>query len=103
MIEYDCAIISSFRDVPKDLTKCATKYDNLELDNKVRNRNLKALLLKKKYGVTAVDGSYIENFETPAAIEVSEASLFIVNLINDSNFKNIIISLSEKNTVLTVF
>jgi hypothetical protein len=49
------------------------------------------------YGVTKVDGSYIENFETPQAIEVSEQSFFVSNRTNDAGFVNSIKSLGESN------
>ena len=57
--------------------------------NQERNRELKALLLRKGYGVTRVDGSYIENFtdEDPLKrVEVSESSFFVVNLPDSPDF-----------------
>ncbi len=53
MTEHDSAILSAFRDE-------FTKKENYE-----RNRELKARLLERGYGVTKVAGSYIENFQTP--------------------------------------
>ena len=44
-----------------------------------RNRKLKAELLGRGYGVTRILGSYIENFETPKAVEVAEESFFVSN------------------------
>jgi len=64
-------------------------------ENKERNKDLYAVLIEKKYGVTKVDGNYIENFETPEAKEVSEDSLFVVNLRNDENFFKTIIELGK--------
>ena len=41
------------------------------------------------YGVTRVDGSYIENFDDiDNRKEVSEQSFFVVNLRDDPNFNN---------------
>ena len=49
------------------------------------------------YGVTRVDGSYIENFDDmDNRKEVSEESFFVVNLKDDSNFNNNIVKLGQK-------
>jgi hypothetical protein len=85
MMEHDSAILTAFRN----------EYSNDE--NYQRNRKLKAQLLSMDYGVTKVDGSYIENFETPQAIEVSEQSFFVSNRTNDAGFVNSIKSLGESN------
>ena len=84
MVEHDSAILSAFRN----------EYSNE--DNYERSRELKAQLLSLGYGVTKVDGSYIENFETPEAIEVSEQSLFISNRNDTTDFKNEIARLGEE-------
>ena len=83
MTEHDSAIMSAFRN----------EYSNKE--NHERSRELKARLLEQGYGVTKVDGSYIENFETPEAIEVSELSLFVSNRHDDPEFVNNIAGLGE--------
>jgi hypothetical protein len=54
--------------------------------NKMRNRDLKATLLKFGYGVTAVQGTYIENYMKKNAVEVKEDSMFVVNLEDDPKF-----------------
>ena len=48
-----------------------------------------------KYGVTNVDGSYIEDFNTPEAYEVAEDSFFVVNLKDDPDFAKYIVILGE--------
>jgi hypothetical protein len=83
MMEHDSAILTAFRN----------EYSNEQ--NYKRNRELKAQLLSMDYGVTKVDGSYIENFETPQAIEVSEQSFFVSNRTNDAGFVDSIKSLGE--------
>ncbi len=65
------------------------------MENYERNRQLKAVLLNKGYGVTDVDGTYVEDFGTDAAKEVKEDSFFVVNLKNDPNFKDTITGLGE--------
>ena len=84
IMEYDSAIITAFRG----------EYTNKQ--NYERNRKLKAHLLSVGYGVTKVDGSYIENFETPQAIEVSEQSFFVSNRRDDPVFFDSIDSFGQK-------
>ena len=84
IIQHDSAIITAFRG----------EYTNKQ--NYERNRKLKAHLLSVGYGVTKVDGSYIENFETPQAIEVSEQSFFVSNRVDDPAFFDSIESLGEQ-------
>jgi len=100
---HDCAILTAFRNDPKDMSKCAKgsvddndKEGNTKALNKRRNRDLKAILLGFDYGVTAVDGSYIENFEQQDQIEVKEDSLFTVNLNDDPDFVKNVQEMAEK-------
>ncbi len=103
MMEHDTAAISAFRDDPFDGSKCsdaAIKEEPSEQDvlkvNLRRNKELKASLLSMGYGVTKVMGSYIEGFGSEAAREVSEQSFFVVNLEDDTNFKDNITMLGER-------
>jgi hypothetical protein len=96
--KYDIAMITAFR---KKEENCfyANRFDyvkeySLE-ENKQRNLELKAVLLKKGWGITNIKGSYIENFEKPNAIEVSEESFFVVNLNNDTDFKDFMFKLGR--------
>jgi len=90
--EHDTAIITAYRNDPSSPEGCATDIPASEEEspagaNKERNRELKATLLKNGYGVTRVDGSYIENFDNPTTRkEVSEESFFVVNLKDDPAF-----------------
>ena len=74
MQDHESAALSAFRNE-------FTKEENLE-----RNRKLKAELLGRGYGVTRILGSYIENFETPKAVEVAEESFFVSNRKDDPDF-----------------
>jgi hypothetical protein len=65
------------------------------MENYERNRQLKAVLLNKGYGVADIDGTYVEDFGTDAAKEVKEDSFFVVNLKDDPNFKDTITGLGE--------
>lgn len=95
IMEHDCVVITAFRDDTNDDSKCTDKAV-IGGDNMERNRDLKATLLGLGYGVTKVDGSYIEDFETPLAKEVKENSLFCVNLNDDADFVERLASLGEK-------
>lgn len=104
---HDIACISASRSYIKDITDGTAKDDAKRVklnknkpvkitpqENKVRNSQLKARLLTLGYGVTSIDGSYIEGFGQKG-IEVSEQSFLVVNLRDDSNFIDNIIELSE--------
>lgn len=103
--KHDCAIVTSFRDNPYDDSKCGCHDDkspapasyqkaaqitlNVEKKegimkiNKFNNRDLKAKLLSYGYGVTSVEGSYIEDFGSALAkLPKREDSLFVVNIDN---------------------
>jgi len=92
----DIAGISAFR---VKLTNVTTKtLIDIDVDteypkhqNEVRNKNLYAALLKLKYGVTRIAGSYIEDSHN----EVQEESYIVVNLNDEANFKQTIFALSE--------
>ncbi len=83
MDDYDNAIISAFR----------SAYSRAE--NRERNRNLKAILLEQGYGVTRIFGSYIENFQTPQALEVQEESFVVHNRHQDPEFIANVAALGE--------
>ena len=93
--EHDTAVITAFRNDPSSEVGCvdAQPDDGSEekplVANKARNKNLKATLLRMGYGVTRVDGTYVENFDDPdGRKEVSEESFFVVNLNDNPNFTN---------------
>lgn len=104
--EHQCGILSAWRSDVFNRSLCVGKnFTDEELEsfngstsvaNKINNRNLKAFLLKKGYGVTKVGGNYIENFTTPSAREVSEDSFFVVNFNDDLDFFDTIKMLGKK-------
>jgi hypothetical protein len=114
VVATDTAMLTGFRNNPSDMSKCLDSAHPSEVRsadqaageaaskgailsaNKLRNRDLKATLLSLKYGVTKVDGNYIEDFGTADAVEVGEDSLFVVNLEQDPNFVQQIISIGKK-------
>tara|TARA_R100000008_G_C3578099_1_gene166566 strand:- start:1165 stop:1800 length:636 start_codon:yes stop_codon:yes gene_type:complete len=94
---HDAAILTAFRDDPANISMCAGANAEQNPDNKLRNRDLKAALLSLGYGVTAVDGSFIENYsDLENRVEVREDSLFVVNLNDDNAFTTHIDNLGQK-------
>lgn len=67
ILQHDCGTITAFRD-SYSLT-----------DNKRRNVSLLARLHDKGFSVTAIQGGYIENYNTPEAKKVNESSFFVVD------------------------
>ena len=99
---HDTAVITAFRNDPSSDEGCYNAAPPSEQEesplkaNKARNKHLKAVLLKMGYGVTRVDGSYIENFDdVDNRKEVSEESFFVVNLKDDPKFNNNINKLGQ--------
>lgn len=70
MLEHDSGTITTYRN----------QYTHKQ--NQQRNRSLSAKLATKRYDVTIVDGSYIEDFETDKAVEVGEKVFFVVDYKN---------------------
>lgn len=97
---HDCAILTAFRG---SMENCAAPDSGMDprsgsvtkADNLRANKTLKATLLRKGYGVTSVDGAYIENFNSEAAREVKENSFFVANLNDDPEFMETMRRLGE--------
>ena len=103
--EHDCAIFSGFRGDIQDTSACTDKAISPDEGdtNMNRNREIKAILEAYKdddgnhvYGVTKVDGAWIEDYGLPSAKEEKEKSLFAVNLGDDPNFVDMILDLGER-------
>lgn len=103
--QHECAIITAFRGDPTDGSMSSNNVapssyqpdtPSTEAINKLNNRDLKAKLLSYRYGVTAVDGTYVEDFGSEIANEVKEDSLFVVNLSDDPNFIDHIGALGQR-------
>lgn len=78
MEKHDCGTVTAFRSKEGCGGEGAREYTLAE--NKNRNRQLYAILETLGYGVTEVDGAYIENFGTENAVEVTEDVYFVVDL-----------------------
>lgn len=98
IMEHDCAAFSGFRDDLYNSEDCTEKSIIPEEGdtNIARNRQIKAMLLDRSYGITKIDGAWINEFGTPNAKEVKEKSLFCVNLNDDPSFNSVVVELSER-------
>lgn len=84
MNEHDVGFITAYRsEFPKKA-------------NQFRNKALKSFLVKEGFGVTSVDGSYIENFGTEDAVEVKEATYMVVDINDKGNLESVLRSQGEK-------
>ena len=93
-LNHETAFISAHRNDATDFSKCRPDSSTIE-ENYKRNQHLKATLMNYGYGVTDVDGIYVEGFDTEDAVEVNEDSFFVVNLPNDADFYKKLFDLSE--------
>jgi len=76
MSKHDTGMISGYRDE-------RTREENKNMDRKIL-----VYLKSKGYSLTRVKGSYIENFGSDTAKEVSEDSFFVVDINNTGRLKS---------------
>jgi hypothetical protein len=96
---FECATISASRGKLTNLTDNSfvpagyeDERDLTKEENRIRNTELKAKLLKLGYGVTALDGRFAEAGQM---FPGKETSYFVVNRNDDPNFFDNIFYLSE--------
>jgi len=89
--EHDSGTISAFRSA----RKCNKGERFTTADNKKNSKILKAKLMKAGYGVTRVDGTYIENYGSDNAIEVKEESYLVVDLKDTMQLKQDLMKFGE--------
>ena len=94
MANHDCGTITAHR--AKEGCGGPDDKPYSREDNKKRNRQLYAILESLGYGVTEVDGAYIENFGKPTAIEVTEDVYFVVDLKDTGNLEKNLTRLGEQ-------
>jgi hypothetical protein len=90
--EHESGTISAFR-FAED---CGNGNEFSTKENKARSSKLKAKLLKLGYGVTKIDGTYIENYNTPNAKEVKEEPFIVIDIKDSGNLKKDLITLGQK-------
>lgn len=94
MANHDCGTITAHR--AKEGCGGPDDKPYSREDNKKRNRQLYAILESLGYGVTEVDGAYIENFGKPNAIEVTEDVYFVVDLKDKGDLEKNLTRLGEQ-------
>lgn len=86
--KFDVAMMSAWRSAMIDCVdeeKCTgAKPTKAEKDK--NNEDLRRALLQRMYGVTRIQGGFVEGYGGKDAREVCENSFFIVNLNNDVSF-----------------
>lgn len=91
-LKHDAGTITAFRSA----RDCNDGKPFTKTENKNRNAKLKAKLLSLGYGVTAIDGTYIENYKTNDEREVKEDSYMVIDLKDSGNLKRDLIKLGQK-------
>lgn len=122
-MQYDCAIISASRAMPKDTTYCAMgnspgldavfgtraaekkfkpegqkgRQSTYKYDiNRYNNQNLKITLMAYGYIVIEVRGAYVEGLADGVKKAVFENSFFVVNRYDDQDFQKNLVDLGMK-------
>jgi hypothetical protein len=90
--EHDSGTITSFRHA----SECNEGEPYSLSDNRKRNSYLKSQLLMMGYGVTAIDGIYIEAYGTPSARKVKEESFIVIDLKDKGYLKQDLIKLGSQ-------
>jgi len=90
--EHDSGTITAFRSA----LDCNEGKKLSKSENKKRNSLLKAQLLSRGYGVTAIDGVYIENYGTSDEKKVKEESFIVVDLKDKKKLKKDLIELGQQ-------
>lgn len=83
-IEHDTGFITAYRG------------DESKKINKMKNKALAGMLQSMGYGITAVKGSYIENYGTSDAKEVGENTYFVTDIKDKGKLKKDLMKLGEK-------
>ena len=90
--KHDYGITTAYRYAPECGTGEPYTYDQ----NQKRNAHLLAKLRARGYGVTAIKGSYIENYGSANAREVGENSFFVVDIQDSGNLRDDLLKLREE-------
>ena len=90
--KHDYGIITAYRYAPE----CGTGEPYTYYQNQKRNAHLLAKLRARGYGVTAIKGSYIENYGSANAREVGENSFFVVDIQDSGNLRDDLLKLGEE-------
>ena len=92
MQEHDSGTITAFR----DRRDCGNGEKYTKGENKARNKVLLSSLLKRRYSVTKVKGTYIENYGSANETPVGENVFLVVDINDTGNLKNTLKLLGEE-------
>lgn len=91
LLEHDGGIITASRSA----RSCGEGAPYTAEDNRKRNNALANQLSSVGYGVTRARGSYIENYGSEDAVEVSEEVFIVIDLQDRGTLKNDLMKLGE--------
>lgn len=89
---HDFGVITAFRYAPE----CGKGKPYSLRENRQRNASLLSKLRSLSFGVTAIRGSYIENFGSSDEREVQEDSYFVVDVLDRGDLRDRLVSLGEE-------
>ena len=89
---HDYGTISAFRYAPD----CGNGTPYKKKENLQRNASLLSKLRKEGYSVTAIKGSYIENYKKKNARVVDENSFIVVDIQDKGNLKSTLLKSGEE-------
>jgi len=81
--KHSIGTITAFRDA----TECNRGDQITKKENKKRNAILRAKLLKSGYGVTSIDGSWINDYDSGNRVVTKEDSYLVVDLKNKGKLR----------------
>lgn len=90
--KHESGIISAFR----GFEDCGGGEPVTKAQNRKNNSILKKKLLSMGYGVTKVNGVYIENYKTPNAVKVREESFLVVDLKDKGRLEKDLVKLGQE-------
>jgi len=101
MQKHDSGTITAFRDA----RECGDGQPYTKGENKARNKVLLASLLSKKFSITKVKGSYIENYGSKNEKQVGEDVFLVVDINDTGNLKKTLKKLGaeyEQDSILFI-
>ncbi len=90
--KFDSGTISAFR----DRQHCNTGDRYTKKENMERHHILESKLLKLGYGVTEINGTYVENYNTNDAITVKEKALLVIDIKDSGNLWDDLVKLGTE-------
>jgi len=90
--DHEYGTITAFRGAED----CGEGKAYSKADNMKRNKSLLSKLKAKKYSITSIKGSYIENYGSNNEKEVSENSFIVVDQNDSGDLRKVLLQLGEE-------